>query len=361
MWSERKHITKKLHFVFSSTEKARGGGTTLWRFLLSSPGREVWLHYSSYAKSLWEDVSHPFLHHVVHQGWGTYERAPTPFPWKNTKGFHFSLIERGDVVVFDSREALQQLALPLSRKGARLFWHMQSRERVLRKKLWIVPWDIRCYRRLSGIVAISEFVKRTFEKDLLYPCLGQRIPCEVIPNGISSTFERIEPTHEYIVYFGRYEGYKHPLFLEKLGYEVRYIGGTGGCAVPVEVPKEKDLGWMSPQEAAKWGDIFVFPAIEEAFGLALVEMMSYGKIVIAFRSGAFPEIIDDGVDGFLVEPFDVKKTRKIIERIRFSSELKQRISSAAREKAKRYRGEEYRKRFWESVDRMVNGEFGKKG
>ncbi|QJR21542.1 hypothetical protein BREVNS_0792 [Brevinematales bacterium NS] len=351
--------SKCIHFIFSGTSSSRGGGAALWRLLLSFPPREVWLHYSSYARTLWEEVQHPFLHHVIHEGWGTHEHAPTPFPWKNRKGFDLSKIGGNDIVIFDSREALQQLALPLSQKGVRLFWHMQSRERVLRKKLWITPWDMACYRRLSGIVAISEFVRRAFTKDPLYVFAGKNIRWEVIPNGIVSSFERIEAEKDFVLYYGRYEGYKNPLFLEKLGCEVRYIGAKAGCAVPVSVPEEKDLGWMKPEEAAKWGDIFVFPAIGEAFGLALVEMMSYGKIVIAFRSGAFPEIIEDGVDGFLVEPFDVKATREVIERVRNSSELKKRISEAAQRKAMRYREDEYRTCFWESVSRMVRGEFGR--
>lgn len=119
-----------MHFIFSGTEKATGGGTTLWKLLLSSPPQKVWLHYSSYAASLWKDIQHPHLYHVVHEGWKTYERAPTPFPWKNRDGFDMSFFQKGDVVIFDGREALQQLAIPLAKQGALLFWHMQSEEQV---------------------------------------------------------------------------------------------------------------------------------------------------------------------------------------------------------------------------------------
>ncbi len=40
---------------------------------------------------------------------------------------------------------------------------------------------------------------------------------------------------------------------------------------------------------------------EEPFGLVLVESMMSGTPVVAFRRGAAPEIVDDGITGFLVE------------------------------------------------------------
>jgi glycosyltransferase involved in cell wall biosynthesis len=46
----------------------------------------------------------------------------------------------------------------------------------------------------------------------------------------------------------------------------------------------------------------VFPSLEEPFGLSVVEAMASGAVVIATRSGALPEIIDDGTDGFLIVP-----------------------------------------------------------
>ena len=39
----------------------------------------------------------------------------------------------------------------------------------------------------------------------------------------------------------------------------------------------------------------------EPFGLVMIEAMSCGTPVIAFNRGSVPEIIDDGVTGFVVE------------------------------------------------------------
>jgi glycosyltransferase involved in cell wall biosynthesis len=43
---------------------------------------------------------------------------------------------------------------------------------------------------------------------------------------------------------------------------------------------------------------------EEPFGLVMIEAMACGTPVIAFRRGSVPEVIDDGVTGFIVDSLD---------------------------------------------------------
>jgi glycosyltransferase involved in cell wall biosynthesis len=42
----------------------------------------------------------------------------------------------------------------------------------------------------------------------------------------------------------------------------------------------------------------------EPFGLAVIEAMANGTPVIAFRGGSVPEIVDEGVSGFVVDSID---------------------------------------------------------
>ncbi len=49
-------------------------------------------------------------------------------------------------------------------------------------------------------------------------------------------------------------------------------------------------------------DIFVAPTKAESLGLAILEAMSYKRIVIASNVGGIPEIIEDNQSGFLCEP-----------------------------------------------------------
>lgn len=49
-------------------------------------------------------------------------------------------------------------------------------------------------------------------------------------------------------------------------------------------------------------DLFVAPSLYESFGLIYLEAMNYAKPVIGCRAGGIPEVVDDGVNGLLVEP-----------------------------------------------------------
>ena len=51
--------------------------------------------------------------------------------------------------------------------------------------------------------------------------------------------------------------------------------------------------------------LFLFPiSAEEAFGLVLIEALASGTPVVAYARGAVPEIVQDGITGFLVNPSD---------------------------------------------------------
>jgi glycosyltransferase involved in cell wall biosynthesis len=54
----------------------------------------------------------------------------------------------------------------------------------------------------------------------------------------------------------------------------------------------------------KYADIFVHPTLNDAFPLVLLEAMSYGLPIVATIEGAIPEIVEEGVTGFLVPKQD---------------------------------------------------------
>jgi glycosyltransferase involved in cell wall biosynthesis len=72
--------------------------------------------------------------------------------------------------------------------------------------------------------------------------------------------------------------------------------------------KGPDIEYIGEISDAEKGDFLgnaaglIFPiAWREPFGLAMIEAMACGTPVIAFRRGSVPEVIDDGVTGFIVE------------------------------------------------------------
>ena len=64
-------------------------------------------------------------------------------------------------------------------------------------------------------------------------------------------------------------------------------------------------------------DIFVLPSLSEGIPMALLEAMAASRPIVASRVGGIPEIIEDGVEGYLVEPMDVnnlaERCRRLIE------------------------------------------------
>jgi glycosyltransferase involved in cell wall biosynthesis len=51
--------------------------------------------------------------------------------------------------------------------------------------------------------------------------------------------------------------------------------------------------------------VFLLPSALESFGLAALEAMACELPVVASRVGGLPEVVEDGVTGFLHEPDDV--------------------------------------------------------
>lgn len=64
-------------------------------------------------------------------------------------------------------------------------------------------------------------------------------------------------------------------------------------------------------------DIFLLPSLSEGIPMAVLEAMAASRVVVASRVGGIPEIVEDGFEGFLVEPMDVdglaERCRLLIE------------------------------------------------
>jgi glycosyltransferase involved in cell wall biosynthesis len=71
------------------------------------------------------------------------------------------------------------------------------------------------------------------------------------------------------------------------------------------------LGYRSnPQAFIRYADLLVLPSNEEGFGRVLLEAMDVGTPVIGTRIGGIPEIIEHGVNGFLVDCGDIEALKK---------------------------------------------------
>jgi len=83
-------------------------------------------------------------------------------------------------------------------------------------------------------------------------------------------------------------------------------------------------------------DIFLFPSRHEGLGSILLDALDFGLPVIATDVGGIPEIIENGVNGFLVKPDAIDDICESILGLYSESTLIEQIARANTEKAKSY-------------------------
>lgn len=83
------------------------------------------------------------------------------------------------------------------------------------------------------------------------------------------------------------------------------------------------------------GDLFLLPSQLESFGLAALEAMACEVPVIATNVGGVPEVVNHGVDGYLVEPGDVAAAAKFAIQILSSADRGREMGVQARIHAKK--------------------------
>lgn len=80
-------------------------------------------------------------------------------------------------------------------------------------------------------------------------------------------------------------------------------------------------------------DVFILLSrLGESFGLVFIEAMAMGKVVIGPKGSGVEEIIDDGENGFLVDPENSSEVSKVLMKLLGSVELRKRMGLAARVK-----------------------------
>jgi len=81
-------------------------------------------------------------------------------------------------------------------------------------------------------------------------------------------------------------------------------------------PYQSRVIWAGLQpDISPWlamADVVIMPSRHEGFGRVLVEAMAHGVPPVAFRVGGIPEVVEEGRQGVLVEPYDVEALRSAV-------------------------------------------------
>jgi phosphatidylinositol alpha-1,6-mannosyltransferase len=96
-------------------------------------------------------------------------------------------------------------------------------------------------------------------------------------------------------------------------------------------------GLSYPELAACYSacEIFALPSGGEGFGLVYLEAMARGKPVIGGAHGGAPEVIEDGVTGYLVPHGDAAQLATSIDTLLADPELAQKMGARGRQRVER--------------------------
>lgn len=183
--------------------------------------------------------------------------------------------------------------------------------------------DKNFYESVDRILSVSQFAAN-FVKDEL----GVVKLCNVIYNPLVSSFLKMASSQrgnreKNIVFLGKVIRTKGAfnlikafnIFSEKHpNFNLIMIGGGDieegkSYVAPHAKGKIFFTGYLELIDIAKYlqtASFCVIPSFFENFSVAALEVMGFGNILIYTRESSGPELIDDGVDGFLVNPYDIK-------------------------------------------------------
>ena len=122
----------------------------------------------------------------------------------------------------------------------------------------------------------------------------------------------------------------YPTLLRRLaaGRDVRFLGPVPDDALPALLRSAAVLALPS----VHWTCFGRLVPVSELLGLVVLEAMASGTPVVCSRIGGVPEIVDDGVTGFLVAPGDVGALRERLAMLLADRALAARMGQEARDR-----------------------------
>jgi len=206
-------------------------------------------------------------------------------------------------------------------------------------------------KRIDPAVAIapSDFVLNTLSDFGLFA----DVPKLKLPLGIPEDEPVVKVNNGTfdILYVGRLGEHKgvHSLIESVKGLDLKnarlHVIGQGSDAVRFQLDARDDerivfYGFLAAdalRQLYSIADVAVMPSIyPETFGLVIPEYYQHGIVVIGSRTGAIPELIKDGYNGFLFPPGDVTALASLLQMLSSDSALLSEMSKNARISAKTF-------------------------
>lgn len=239
--------------------------------------------------------------------------------------------------------------------GYRVIVHYHNKGVATRQDRWLDDKLYRLFFKNLKVILLAEALYGDVEKYV------KREDVFVCPNGIPESLKG-EPKSErnnvipQLLFLSNLLVDKGVLvlldalkILKEKGYSFvcHFVGGETAeidAARFAEEVKTRGLDQMALFLGKRYGeekneeydnaDIFVFPTSNEAFGLVLLEAMEHAVPCISTREGGVSAIIEDGVNGFMVEKRDANALADRIEFLLTHPEERTHMGIAGRQKFK---------------------------
>lgn len=231
--------------------------------------------------------------------------------------------------------------------------HIQYQDQLLAEehRKWSVPYtpidprtiqrELKEYEEAHAVLVPSEFARRSF--------LQQGVPASriiKIPYGVDLRDffpgEKSQSGTFRILFAGGVSLQKGiPYLLEAVArlqghVELAIVGDAS--LMPTSVLEQFDtsrVNWVGRLPKAgvrEWmqrSDVLVLPSVQDGFGLVLAEAMACGCPVVASSHTGIEDLVDDGVEGFVVPPQDAGALKDRLQALVDDRQAITRMSEAA--------------------------------
>jgi glycosyltransferase involved in cell wall biosynthesis len=183
---------------------------------------------------------------------------------------------------------------------------------------FIFPFTPPIWRSAGAVAAVSDFTRGLAFKS--YP-----VEIKTILNGVDTTVLDpgiIKVNHPpRIVFAGRFASQKNPVGLVNILSGIKdqpwncTLIGDGLLRPEIEAAILRNglqerinlTGWLPPEEVICWfskSDILFMPSLSEGLPVVGVQALSMGLALVLSRVGGCVDLVQDGINGALLEPSD---------------------------------------------------------
>ncbi len=227
--------------------------------------------------------------------------------------------------------------------------------RLLERKVWMRPLASRVFRRADIVTTVSGAMAQSLAKHA--PAAAGKLQVTPMPPDdsrfVGEPRQRMNPV-PVILCVTRFTVQKRNGVMLRALAELRTRGtkfnarliGDGGSERDAIATMINNLGLqdcaqiipsMTQDKLAdeyRRADVTVLPAVDEGFGLTLVEAQLCGCPVVGARSGGITDIITDGKTGLLANPDDAIDLTSTLQRILTDADLRIRLACGGQQSAR---------------------------